>query len=168
MLRVISKILLRSRALTRNKKREKKFLPWDNIKKIALIIEKDKQLNKSLIDKFIDSSKKHVEVFYMELNSKQMSYSDWRCFSRKDRSLLLLPSKKIEEELKGKKFDAIINTCAENNLFALSVFASVNATLKCSAGDLFNMSDLIIKKNDPFNLVDYLNDTVKYLKMIRV
>lgn len=164
----IAKIILRSRIREENSKRQKKFLPWDKIDKIALIVEKDASLNKSMIDRFIEETKKYVEVFYIETTSKHPSFADWNCFSKKDRSLWNLPKKNMDSELQNKKFDAVINTCPENNLFALAICSSLPAHLKCSENDGFNLADLIIKKTEPFNLRSYLEDTVKYLKMIRV
>jgi hypothetical protein len=167
MLNAIGKIILRSKIHHENLKRQKKFLPWDQVGKIALIIDKDDSLNKSIIDRFIDETKKYIEVYYIETGSKQRSYNDWQCFSKKDKSLLNLPNKNVERELKNKKFDVVINTCSENNLFALSVCSSLSALLNCSENNRFNLADLIIKKTGATNLVNYLNETVRYLKMIR-
>ena len=167
MFDTFGKIILRSKINDENLKRQKKFLPWDKIERIALILEKDDALNKSMVDKFIDETKKYIEVFYIEIASKHASYSDWHCFSKKDKSLWNLPKKNLESELKNKKYDAVINTCTEANLFALSVSASLPAYLKCSENNRFNLADLIIKKTEPFNLKNYLDETVKYLKMIK-
>ncbi len=168
MLGAIAKIILRSRINTENSARQKKFLPWDKIEKIALILEKHEGLNKSSVDRFIEDTKKYIEVFYIETSSKDRSYNDWNCFSRKDKSFLNLPNKNLESEFKNKKFDTVLNTCAETNLFAFAVASYLPAYLKCGENTRFNLADLVIKKTEPFNLKNYLDETVKYLKMIRV
>jgi len=167
MIGSIAKIILKSKIEDENLKRQKKFLPWEKIEKIALIVEQHDSLNKSMIDKFMDETKKYIEVFYVELTSKQPSYNDWHCFSKKDKSFWNLPKKNAESELKTKRFDAVINTCTEMNLFALSICSSLPAYLKCGENTRFNLADLIIKKTEPFNLRNYLDETVKYLKMIK-
>ena len=164
----IAKIILRAKIRQENERRDKKFLPWENINKIALILEKTDSLNKSAVDRFIEDTKKYIEVFYIEPGAKHPSYADWNCLTKKDRSFFRLPKKNIESELQAKKFDAVINTCPETNLFALSVCLSLQAYLKCGEDTMFNSADLIIKKTERFNLKNYLDETVKYLKMIRV
>jgi len=168
MFGAIAKMILKSRINEENATRQKKFMPWDKIEKIALVIEKKDSLNKSSVDQFIENSKKYIEVFYIETSSKNRSYTDWHCFSRKDKSFLNLPGKKLESELKNKKFDVVINTCAETNLFAYALTSNLPAYLKCGGNSRFNLADLVIKKTEPFNLKNYLDETVKYLKMIRV
>lgn len=168
MLRSIAQISLRSKIKRDNLERQKKFLPWDKIEKIALIIDKDTALNKSALDKFVEDTKKYIQVFYVETSSKEPTYHDWNCFSKKDRSLLNLPKKDLETQLKQQRFDVVINTCSEDNLFSASLCSSLSAYLKCSRSEGHNVSDLIIKKSEPFNIIAYLNDVIKYLKMIRV
>jgi hypothetical protein len=168
MLSSIAKILVKSQITRENTTRKKKFLPWDNIEKIALIINKDDSVNKSAIDKFVEGTRKYVEVFYIEIKSKDSSYNDWHCFSKKDRSLFNLPKKNIESGLRHKKFDVVINTCEGDNLFSTAICSSLSAPLKCTTSSKFNDGDMIIKKTEPFHLLNYLADTIKYLKMIRV
>jgi hypothetical protein len=167
MLTTISRIILKARIRRDNLNRQRRFLPWENIEKMAIIIEKQDSLNKSLIDKFADETKKHVEIFYIETKEKEKSFSDWHCFSRKDRSFLNLPAKRVESEFKGRKFDAVINTCSDNNLFALALCSSLSAYLKCCQHTALGLADLIIVRSESFTLKNYLDETVRYLKMIR-
>ena len=167
MFNSIARFILKSKVSEENSNRQKKFMPWDKIEKMALIIEEQDSLNKNLIDRFIDDTKKHIEVFYIQTGSKDATYSDWNCYSKKDKSLWNLPKKEKHSELKSKKFDAVINTCSETNLFATAVSSTLGAHLKCAENNSFNLPDLIIKKPDAFNLKNYLDETVKYLKMIK-
>jgi hypothetical protein len=168
MFTVITKAILKSRITRENAQRQKKFIPWDRVDKIALILEKQENFNKNLIDTFIQDTKKYIEVYFIEPSSKEGSYKDWQCFSRKDKSLLNLPNKNTETELKNTGFDAVINTCDATNLFALAICSALPAYLKCSANNAFNLADLVIKKNESLSLRSYLDETVKYLKMIKV
>jgi len=147
--------------------KSKQFIPWQNIQKIALILNQNQQVNKSAIDKFITKHQKYIEVFYIEINSKEPTYADWRCFVKADLNLLKLPKNKIILDLKQKHFDLVINTGDEKDQFAQNVTAALSANYKCGAFEKFNQTNLIIKKTEPFVLNDYLEDVVKYLKMIK-
>src|SRR5688572_5096430 len=107
LLRTIAKIILNSRIAFENKKRKSAFLPWERIEKIALIMSKKDNVNKSLIDSFISGTRKYVEVYYIELDSKTNTYHDWNCFNKKDKTLLGLPSKSVTQGLTGRKFDVV-------------------------------------------------------------
>lgn len=166
MLDKLGEILLKSKIEKANSGRKRSFLPWHRIEKIALIINKEEALNKSAIDAYIERTKKHVEVFHIELSSKEPSYSDWECFASKDKSLLKMPKNKRLSALKNKEFDLVINTC-ENEFFSSALSSSLSAPLKCGAGSQFSDSDLIIKKTTKGGLLSYLDDVVTYLKMIK-
>lgn len=168
MFQSLGKIILRSKIKNLSLPQKKNFLPWDNIEKIALIINEEESLNKSMIDKFIDDTKKHVEVFYLETRSKQKTYHDWHCFSKKERSLFYLPTKQAESELKTKQFDVVINACGEKNLFAFAVSSSLKTLLRCGYNNSYNLADLIVLNSGSDKIVNYLENTVKYLKMIKV
>ena len=160
-------MILKAKIRRDNLRRPRRLMRWENIEKMAIIIEKQESLNKSLIDKFVDDTKKHVEIFYIETREKEKSFSDWHCFSRKDRSFWNLPARRIESEFKGRKFDAVINTCSDNNLFAIALCCSLSAYLKCCQNTALGLADLIITRSESFTLKNYLDETVKYLKMIR-
>ncbi len=167
MLSKLAEITLRSQVAKENAATQKQFLSWDKIQKIALVISKDETINKSAVDKFISDSQKHVEVFFIELNSANASFGDWKCFTKKDKSLLNLPKKTIADELNHKKFDLVINASNNFNLYASAITSTLKAPVKCGQANGFNEVHLIIQKTVPFNLINYLNDVVKYLKMIK-
>lgn len=167
MLNKLAEITLKSQVAKDNSATQKQFLPWDKIQKIALVISKDSTINKSAIDKFIGDSQKHVEVFFIELQSKEKSFGDWKCFTKKDKSLLNLPKKPVANEINSKKFDLVINAATNFNLFASAITSILKAPIKCGQNNDNNEVQLIIQKTEPFNLINYLNDVVKYLKMIK-
>lgn len=167
MLKTIAEISLKSRIGRDNQVRKKQFLPWDQVQTVALVLSSADKINKSAIDKFIDGTGKLFSVFYVETAAKTATYSDWQCFCKKDRSLLGLPQQKVLDELKNKKFDLAINTSPESDLFSTALVSAFYATLKCGSSKKYNELDLIIQKADPYHVIDYLNELVKYLKMIR-
>ena len=168
MFRFIAETFLKTRIAKDNSTRKKQFLPWDKVEKIAIILDKKDNINKSEIDKFIEGTKKFIDVFYIELSSNQASYGDWQCFSKKDKSLLNLPKGTIHTEIKRKKFDVIINTSGDTELFASAITSGLSAPLKCGCSDKYNDVDLIIKKTEPYSIIAHLNNVFMYLKMIRV
>lgn len=163
----IAKILVKAKIKREALNRKKAFLTWPQIEKIALIIESHENINKSEIDEFIRHTNKYIEVYYLELPSKQATYSDWNCLTKKDQTLLRLPKSVIESAFKQKSFDLVLNTCSEKNLFAISLSNSNAAPLHCNAGNTFNDADLIVKRLENQKLVNYLSNVVIYLKMIK-
>jgi len=163
----LSRIILRTRIKRNQASRQKRFLPWEKIESIALILNQNDSINKSAIDKFVSETKKYIEVFYIEIKSKEPSYGDWICICKKDRSVLNLPNKKTEIVLKNKKFDLVINACADEDLFSAAIFSSLSAPYKCAGSSVFIDADLVITPAKPRNVINYLNDAVHYLKMIR-
>jgi hypothetical protein len=168
MFKSLARLSLGSKIVKDNQHRKKHFLPWEKVEKIALILHKDDNINKSALDKFVDGTKKFVEVFYVDLGAKEAMYSDWRCLTKKDASWLKLPGPSVIGELQKKKFDLVINTASDSELYATALVSTFHAPFKCGNSKKFNDVDLIIKKTDPYQVVDYLNEVIKYLKMIRV
>lgn len=163
----ISNFLLKSQIQKDAANRKKQFLSWDKIQKIAIIIDNQTPVNKSVIDKFCTDSKKFIEIYFVELNAKQATFGDWQCFTGKQKTLFKLPKPLILADLKKKQFDCVINTCSVQNQFSVSIQSSIEAPLKCSDNNDYNQSDLIIIKSQTSNIIDYLNDVVRYLKMIK-
>ncbi len=167
MLKFLAKISLRNTIARESSTRQRRFLSWDNINRIALIIDREDFSDKRTVDRFIEETRKHVEVFLVETKSKEPSFHDWHCFSKKDRNFLALPNNKTFLELKNRTFDVCINTCKADNLFSESLYATLKAQLKCGRHLIYQTSDLVIEKKDPSGLTNYLNEVVRYLKMIR-
>lgn len=146
---------------------KKQFLSWTQIEKIALIIDNSEPINKHEVDIFIESTKKYVDVYYLELNSKTSSFADWICFTKKDRTLLNLPKNHVESSIKNRQYQLVINTAQKYSLFAAHLLSQINPPYSCGVQNLFGETDLIIEKQPSCNLVDYLKEVRKYLEMIR-
>lgn len=144
----------------------KTFIPWQNIHKIALVLNHSQNVNKSAIDKFVSKHQKFVEVYFIEETAKAATYADWQSIIKTDLNLLKLPKSTFLKNLNQKKYDLVINTCDENDRIAKSITTAIQANYKCGAFDNFSQTNLVIKKNEPFSLIDYLEETIKYLKMI--
>jgi len=164
--RTIANIVLKSRKAFESK-RKGAFLSWDSISKIALIISKRDNINKSQVDQFIASTKKYVEVFYIELDSKVPTYSDWICFTKKDKTFLGIPTASVIQGLRGKQFDIVINTCQEIEIYSTAISGILHAPINCGSTNQYNDTHLVIKKKGITNFMDYLHEVVRYLKMIR-
>lgn len=168
MFAALARIILKSRIEKETISRKKGFVAWDKIEKMAFIFEHDDKINKSLLDSFIETSGKYVEVFYVETNSKVNSFADWHCFTRKETTFLKLPKPTRLNEFKSKNFEVLINTCTSQNLFATALFSSLQATLKVGTSGKFGETDLIISRTENTDLLAYLKVVDSYLKMIKV
>jgi hypothetical protein len=71
------------------------------------------------------------------------------------------------EVMKNKTFDLVINTCSERNLFAISLSSMCKAQLHCATNNLYNEAEFIVKRLENQKLVNYLNNVILYLKMIK-
>lgn len=163
----LANYLTRSAVEKQNLKRQKQFLNWDKVEKIALILDDTQPINKSELDKFIDSTKKYVDVFFLELNSKQASFGNWICFTAKDKTFLKLPKNHVELTLKNRQYQLVINVTEKYALFAAVLISQINSTYICGTQNLFGEVDLIIEKKENTALIPYLNQVMKYLAMIR-
>lgn len=167
MLKFFAKLKLNSIIDKNPTKKTKRFLSWNDITSMAIIIQFNEKLNKNNLDEFIEKTGKYVEVFYIETNNKQATFADWNCFIKKDKSLLNLPKPETILSLKTKQFDIVINTCNDDNLFATALNNFLTSPFKCGPSDTYNDTDLIISKKESFDLSLYLNDISTYLKMIK-
>lgn len=167
MIKRFAELIFRYRISRRESRRDKHFIPWDSIGKVALIISSRDKVAKNVIDNFINDSLKFIEVFYVEVNKRKPTYSDWQCFSKQHKSFFYLPKKTITAQLEKQHFDIVINTCADNDIFSRSISGYLTAPLKCSTSG-FREVDLVIERPDNFKLVNYLDEVVRYLKMIKI
>ncbi|MCW3075661.1 MAG: hypothetical protein JWO32_270 [Bacteroidetes bacterium] len=167
MFKFIAEYYTRSAVHKSNHSRTKQFLNWENIHRIALIIENKQGINKSELDKFIEETKKHVKVFLVDINAGVPSFADWQCFTRKQKTLLGLPTGEVYAQIKNDKYDLVINACRTYKLFGSNLTAQLNAGYKCTCVDLFGEADLVIERKDKTDLLSYLKEVKKYLEMIK-
>ena len=164
----IASYITKSKIVQQSKTRQKQFLNWENIFIIALIIDEKEAINKSELDKFVESLKKYIEVFLVEINSAQASYGDFKCVTKKDKTILGLPKTVFLAEPKAKKYDLIITVSNKHKLFSANLISQLSSPFKCGSSDLFGELDLVIERNESQNLIVYLKEVVRYLQMIQV
>lgn len=167
MFRSIASYLTRGAVEKQNQTRKKLFLNWDKIERIALILDDASPVNKSGIDKFTEQTKKFIDVYFIELNSKTASYGDWICLTKKDRTWLGLPKAHIDSSLKNRNYQLVINAADRYDLFATALVSKINAPYTGGCRDLFGETDLVIEKLPGKNLSQYLDEVAKYLRMIK-
>lgn len=167
MVRSIGKILVKSKLKKTELSRNKGFLPWDKVNKLAILIEKDAEFSKFELDEFIDKCKKMVDIYYLETSNKIATFSDWNCLTKNHKSLFGLPIKSVEQNILTKKYDLIINTCKSENLYAISLAISAQATMHCGFENNFNEPDFVVLKSGNQKLIGYLTNLMNYLKMLR-
>jgi hypothetical protein len=167
MFTFIAKLLLKSLINTNKISHSQRFLSWEKIDRIAIIISNKETLNKNELDKFIEKTQKYVEVYYVELNSKLPTYSDLQCFTKKDKTFLKLPKQIIKEKLQTKKIQVVINTSDSSDLFSIALSNSFLANTEIANFDIYKNVNLIIKRNENQLLTNYLDVVISYLKMIK-
>ncbi len=166
MLKLFAGHTVKSMVRKNNQRSSRKFLNWNEVRSIALVIESSEQTSKQQMDQLLDEFNKHCEVFYLELRSTTPSYSDWHCLTKKDKNLIGLPKTKLLNGFKSKKYDLIINTAADAILYSAALCSSLQSTCTCSSTAEFGHSDLIIRRLKEQNLITYLKEVLRYLKLI--
>lgn len=167
MIGLLADIQLRWRLRRFRNRRAAQPANWDAVQKIALVLNKTPGLNKNETDKFIDSTGKYVEVFFVETGSKTASFADWRCFTREHKNFLGLPLRTVMKDMATHQFDIVINACGETDHFAGLIAAAIPASLKCSANNNFSAADLSIISPGSSGPLGYLAEVLHYLRMIR-
>ncbi len=166
MLKSIANLSLSRLVRNNNSRFQKKFLNWDDIQSIALIIEESENIAKQQVDDLIDQLNKHCEVYYLELKSKIPTYSDWKCLTKKDINLLGLPKKTSIQPIINKRYDLVINTASQSILYSAALSNTFQSTCSCSSSEKHEHSNLIIQRSNNQNLLQYLKEVERYLKMI--
>ena len=166
MLKPLARLIMMA-GLRREKPAERRFVPWDQIRTMAIIIGSGEPVNKSLVDRFIADSGKHIEVYFVELGSSKPSFSDWHCLVRASRNLLRLPAGRLQETLRGKRYDFVLNACDGHTLFPAAVAALIQAPCKCATADLLGYANMEVSRPGGQELPAYLEEVKRYLRMIR-
>lgn len=167
MFQFIRNYLTRSKTVSVNKTRKKQFLEWEQVKSIALIIDKDTGVNKSKIDAFTASLGVYTEVFYCEINAKTATYGDWTCLTKKDKNIWALPSGVEIEKIKKKKFDLSITLNRKGSFYTAYLTSVIHAVYKCGQRDVCGELDILIEIESDKSPEQELNEILRYLKMIK-
>lgn len=167
MFSAISRWLIKNRLRAQERNDQKSFLDWERVDSIALIVATTEGLNRNALDKWIGDTKKFIEVFYIEPKNKNATFGDWNCFTKKDKTIFNLPKKTIETQLNQKTYNLVINTALPDNYFATAVFNALQAPFKCAPSTELQDANLIVRPSVEGNLIHQLQDTLRYLQMIK-
>jgi len=162
----MKKILVRTH-LKKQARRKRQFVPWDQVQQVALIIENQSGFNKSVLDKFIIDTGKRFDVLFIDTNNKESVIKDYITFCKSDKNLLNLPSSKGLEKIAKRKADVII-ICVDKELeYAAVLAANYEARCYCGYSPVKANLDIIIERKTGTALPQYLEEVLRYLKMIR-
>lgn len=167
MLGILSKYFTKTIIEKNNFNRQKQFLNWDKLEKIALILDDSLPINKNEIDKFIDHTKKYVDIYFLELNSKKSTFGDWICFTKKDADFFKLPKSHVESSIKNRQYQLVINVTAKYSNFAAIITSQMRPLFSCGNNNLFGEVDVIIENKTTNSVTEFLKETQKYLQMIK-
>ncbi|MBI2723189.1 MAG: hypothetical protein HYX39_13530 [Bacteroidetes bacterium] len=167
MLRIFSKYFAKTAVEKNSFNRQKQFLNWDKIEKIALILDNSAPINKNEIDKFIDQTNKYADVYFLELNLKKSTFGDWICFTKKDADFLNLPKSHVESSIKNKQYQLVINVTEKYSDFAAVITSQMHPSFSCGNNNLYGEADLVIENKNSLNIINYLKEVQKYLQMIK-
>jgi hypothetical protein len=144
---------------------ERRFLPWESVSKMAIILPEEESLNKSEMDRLLSGFQKFVDVFYIQTATKAPLFSDWRCFMKKDFHWSGAPSRNVAHELGVRKYDLVMNAGA--HIYAASVCAVIPATFKCGRAAIFGEADFIVNVPSQETTAGWIAKALACLKMIR-
>lgn len=167
MLKFLAKYFTKIAVEKNNFNRQKQFLNWDKIEKVALILDDSASINKNEIDKFILQIRKYVDVYFLELNSKKSTFGDWICFTKKDTDYLKLPKSHVESSIKNKQYQLVINVTSKYSDFAAIITSQMHPSFSCGNNNLYGEADLVIENKNSLNIINYLKEVQKYLQMIK-
>lgn len=165
----IKELILKAR-LSKGQIGGKNFLPWDKIKTVALVLDSKTASSKNFIDKFIYEADKVVDVYYIDIHVKESAIKNFITFTKQEKSFFGLPNSKASAKIGKKKYDVLINASFAELDYSSVLSNSIKATFKCGYQSRADELDLIVRRGEQKegqDLMNYLNELVNYLKMIR-
>lgn len=156
----------------------------DNIaqaKSIGIIFQVGDENDWNLIyhfAKLMEKEGKTVAMIGLQDSETELDYiithsNTLLCKEKDDFDYWGVPKKDLVEKFAKNHFELLIDTTEEPNFFGQYIALSCDADLKiCYASaeeleDNGKIFDMMIQGEEPLNLRDYLNQVVKYLKMIK-
>ncbi len=148
-------------------KRKRKFISWNELQTIALLVDAHETFNKSSLDAFIKYSGKRVEVLYIDIKKKQSPIKDYEVFTSSDKNFMGLPNSKCIAKISRKRVNLLINCCSIFSDFSDCLAAHYEADFYCGFRNDFNNLDLIVDKKNSMSLKDYLEEVKRCVEMIK-
>lgn len=163
--------------------RDKRIESWDAIKTIGLIFTVGAADHWNLIHRFVSAQEargKEIHLIGFQAEKMEINYifSHTRtiiCHEKEDFNWLGLPKEGVIDAFVGRHFDLVIDATVQPDFFGKYVTASANADLKVGYSNSeseedegeMGMYDLAIQGREPMDFRDYIEQTVKYLSMVR-
>jgi len=141
------------------------FQAWEAIKRVAILVKAGDQFSKEHLDKWCSEKDKEFTIFYIESHSKNPTYNNWQCITAKD-IRFGLPLSTVLGGFNTKQYDLLIDTRTQPDKICDCVSASINCTNRCAAINNHTQPQLLITRNKD-QLTEYLEDVIRYLKMIK-
>jgi hypothetical protein len=143
------------------------FLPWHKTKTVALVIDSKTSHSKNLIDKFIYEADKVVDVYYLDIYSKESAIKNFITFTRQEKNIFGLPNRKASDKVPNKRYDLLVNASFAELDYSSVLTNLIKATCKCGFQSRLSELDLIVSRKPGQSFENYLDELVNYLKMIR-
>lgn len=163
--------------------RDKRIETWDNIKTIGLIFTVGSADQWNLIHRFVAAQEargKEVHLIGFQADKYEINYifSHTRtiiCHEKEDFNYFGLPKEGVIDGFTGRHFDLVIDATTQPDFFGKYVTLSTNADLKVGYSNSesevdegeMGMYDLAIQGKEEMDFRDYIEQTVKYLSMVK-
>ena len=160
---------------------DKRIDNWDNIKSIGMIFTVGDNNQWNLIHRFITAQQNQGKEIYLigfQANKYEIDYifshtQTTICHEKEDFTRLGLPKEGIASTFLDNSYDLVIDATVQPNYFGKYITALSHGNLKVGYKDLtqdqgeMEMYDMTIQGNGPIDFKDYIEQIVKYLKMIQ-
>lgn len=164
-----------------HKQRDKKIENLSQLKEIGIVFTISGEQEWSLLyhfAKLMEEQGKHVTMVGLHPDNVQISFIVTHaqtiiCREKDDLNFWGIPKDEVVERFTSKHFDALIDTTDQPNFFGQYMALRSNADLKITYTDEVeetlndNIFDMMIKGEGALDLRDYLNQVVRYLKMVK-
>ena len=163
--------------------RDKRIETWDNIKTIGLIFTVGTADHWNLIHRFVSAQEARGKEIYLigfQADKYEINYifSHTRtiiCHGKEDFTYFGLPKEGVIDGFTGRHFDLVIDSTIQPDFFGKYVTACANADLKVGYSNSedeedegeMSMYDLAIQGKEVMDFRDYIEQTVKYLSMVK-
>ncbi|MBP5548431.1 MAG: hypothetical protein J6X58_06050 [Bacteroidales bacterium] len=163
--------------------RTKKIQNWDNIKTIGLIFTVGDMEFWKLIQRFITAQESQGKSIFIigfhpykyEINYIFTHTKSTICHEKEDFSFMGLPKDGVIDQFLNNKYDLLIDSTIQPNFFGKYVTTLCNADLKVGYSNndsesdegIMEMYDMTIQGDGSMDFKNYIEQIVKYLKIIK-
>lgn len=163
--------------------REKRIENISKVRDIAVIFtvgDEDRWNTLLAFVRQMEQQNKHVWLIGFQRDTLEINYifshqQTTICHEKEDFNFFGLPKEGVVEGFTGRHYDLLIDASSEPTFFANYTAARALADLKVAYVDpsqptdpnVQHIFDLLIRKEQPIDIPDYLEEVTKYLSMIQ-